>query len=62
MKSIIDMHTHTISSGHAYSTLHENVQFAKKNGIKILGLSDHGPNMPGGPQLEKVLEKTLKNI
>ena len=51
MKAIIDMHTHTVASGHAYSTLHENVQFAKKHGIKILGISDHGPDMPGGPQL-----------
>lgn len=51
MKAIVDMHTHTVASGHAYSTLHENVQFAKKHGIKILGLSDHGPNMLGGPEL-----------
>lgn len=51
MKPILDMHTHTVASGHAYSTFHENVQFAKKHGIEILGVSDHGPNMPGGPQL-----------
>ena len=51
MKAIVDMHTHTVASGHAYSTLHENIQFAKKHGIKILGLSDHGPNMLGGPDL-----------
>ena len=51
MKAIIDMHTHTVASGHAYSTIHENVQFAKKHGIKILGMSDHGPDMLGGPQL-----------
>ncbi len=67
MKAIIDMHTHTISSGHAYSTLHENVQFAKKHGIKILGLSDHGPDMPGGPALYyfdnlKVIPKEIDGV
>lgn len=51
MKAILDMHTHTVASGHAYSTFHENVQFAKKHGIKVLGVSDHGPAMEGGPAL-----------
>lgn len=67
MKAIVDMHTHTVASGHAYSTLHENIQFAKKHGIKILGLSDHGPNMPGGPELYffnnlKVIPKEIEGI
>lgn len=49
MKAIIDMHTHTVTSGHAYSTIHENIQFAKKHGMKFLGTSDHGSTMTGGP-------------
>lgn len=48
MKAIIDLHTHTISSGHAYSTVKENIEGAIENGIKILGISDHAPAMPGG--------------
>ena len=51
MKYFIDLHTHTIASGHAYSTLMENAREAYKNGIKILGVSDHGPKMPGGPHI-----------
>lgn len=47
MKAIIDLHTHTISSGHAFSTLKENVEGAKENGLKIMGLSDHAETMPG---------------
>lgn len=47
MKAIVDLHTHTISSGHAFSTLRENVQGAKDNGLKIVGLSDHAVTMPG---------------
>lgn len=46
---IIDLHTHTISSGHAYSTLEENVKGAIRNKIKVLGISDHAPDMPGAP-------------
>lgn len=48
MKALIDLHTHTISSGHAYSTVKENIDGAKENGLMILGLSDHGPAMPAG--------------
>lgn len=47
MKCILDLHTHTIASGHAYSTLSENAAAAKENGIEILGISDHAPGMPG---------------
>lgn len=49
MKALIDLHTHTIVSGHAYSTVQENIQSAIDNGLKYLGLSEHAPNMPGGP-------------
>lgn len=51
MKALIDLHTHTIASGHAYSTIKENVDGARENGIEILGISDHGPNMPGGAHI-----------
>ncbi|MEG0855617.1 MAG: phosphatase [Terrisporobacter sp.] len=51
MKAIIDLHTHALASGHAYSTVKENIEYAKKNGLKYYGLSDHGINMPGGPHL-----------
>lgn len=46
-----DLHTHTIVSGHAYSTLLENIEFCAKNGIKILGTSEHGPAMPNAPHI-----------
>lgn len=42
MKNLMDMHTHTIESVHAYSTLRENAIAAKERGLKILGTSDHG--------------------
>ena len=49
MKLIADLHVHTVSSGHAYSTLEEYVKQAKKVGLKAIGITDHGPAMPGGP-------------
>lgn len=47
MKALIDLHTHTISSGHAFSTLKENIEGAKANGLKVMGISDHAVTMPG---------------
>lgn len=49
MKYLSDLHTHSIVSGHAYTTLLENIEFCSKNGIKVLGTSEHGPTMPGAP-------------
>ncbi|MDF2882844.1 MAG: hypothetical protein K0R54_3401 [Clostridiaceae bacterium] len=51
MKYVVDTHTHTIVSGHAYTTWLENIKEASKQGIRLLGTTDHGPNMPGGPHL-----------
>jgi len=49
MNFVADLHTHTIVSGHAYSTLLENAKYASNIGLKILGATEHGPNMPGAP-------------
>ena len=49
MKLVADLHVHTISSGHAYSTLGEYVKQAKKIGLEAIAITDHGPAMPGGP-------------
>ena len=49
MKLAADLHVHTISSGHAYSTLEEYVAQAKKISLPMFAITDHGPAMPGGP-------------
>ncbi len=51
MKIIADTHCHTIASTHAYSTLYENVSYAKKNGIQYLAITDHGVAMPDSPHI-----------
>ena len=47
MKTLLDVHTHTIASGHAFSTLQEMTLAAKEKGLEILGITEHGPNIPG---------------
>ena len=49
MKYLSDLHTHSIVSVHAYSTLLENINYCAEKGIKILGTSEHAPTMPGAP-------------
>lgn len=46
MKDILDLHTHTYASGHAYNTLYEMVKSASDRGIQLFGSSDHTPAMP----------------
>ena len=49
MRIIADLHTHTLASGHAYSTINELAQAAGALGLQGLALTDHGPALPGGP-------------
>jgi len=46
-KLLLDIHTHTLASGHAYGTVRENALGAKEKGLVGLGISEHGPGMPG---------------
>ena len=46
-----DLHTHTIASTHAYSTISENCLWASKYGIKALAMTDHGMSMPDSPHI-----------
>ncbi len=41
----VDTHTHTVLSGHAWSTLNENCIAASSRGLKGLCLTEHGPAM-----------------
>ncbi|MCF0160675.1 MAG: phosphatase [Bacteroidaceae bacterium] len=47
MDTLLDLHTHTLASGHAYSTLQEMVDAAAARGIRYLGITEHGPGVPG---------------
>lgn len=47
MKFLLDTHTHTIASGHAYNTLYEMIQQAAEIGLELIGITEHAPAMPG---------------
>ena len=49
MKPLFDLHTHTLASGHAYSTLMENIEAASERGLAAMGFSEHAPTMSGAP-------------
>jgi len=48
MKIAIDTHTHTVASGHAYSTVYELALGARKSRLDGFVLTDHGPALTGG--------------
>ncbi len=67
MKLAADLHIHTVSSGHAYSTVEEYVAQAKKIGLKAIAITDHGPAMPDGPHFYhfanmRMIPEKLKGI
>ena len=43
----LDMHTHTLASGHAFSTLQEMAKAGAEKGLKLLGITEHTPGIPG---------------
>ena len=47
MKSVMDLHTHTLASGHAYNSRREMAKAASETGWEVLGITEHAPAMPG---------------
>jgi Histidinol phosphatase and related hydrolases of the PHP family len=47
MKYVLDTHTHTVASGHAYSSIREMAKAASEKNLELLGITEHAPMMPG---------------
>lgn len=47
MKFKVDTHSHTLASGHAYSTIKEMAEMAKEHGMEAIVFTEHAPEMPG---------------
>lgn len=67
MKYVLDVHVHTVSSGHAYSTLMDYVREAKLKQLELIGISDHGPEMPGAGHIfhignQRVIPQVVEGI
>ena len=50
IRDVMDTHTHTLASGHAYSTIRENAAAAAKKGLQLLAITEHAPRMVGSSQ------------
>lgn len=67
MKIIADLHTHTLASSHAYSTITENCEIARDRQLKVIALTDHAPLMPDAPHEwhaanQHVLPQTIRGV
>ncbi len=49
MKFLIDLHTHTNTTPHAYSSLEENMKVAKEKGLILVANTMHGPYLQDSP-------------
>ena len=47
-QGVVDLHTHTVASSHAYSTIYEYINMAADKGVKLIGCSDHGTELSDG--------------
>jgi len=47
MKFVVDTHTHTLASGHAFNTIQEMAIAAKEHGLETICFTEHAPQMPG---------------
>jgi len=48
MKPLIaDLHMHSILSGHAFGTIRELAAEASGRGMKVIGITEHAPGIPG---------------
>jgi putative hydrolase len=67
MRLLADLHTHTVASGHGYSTVTEVASAAATRGLELVAVTDHGPNVPGGAHLwyfwnMKVIPSVLNGV
>ncbi len=49
LKTVADLHTHSLASTHAYSTIREMAESAREKGLFALAVTDHARTAPGAP-------------
>ncbi len=60
MKILVDTHTHTVLSGHSFSTLMENARYASEIGLEGLVNTEHGPALVNaGPEFCLSVQRTV---
>ena len=63
----VDLHLHTIYSGHAFASFYETLNYASDNKMEIIAITDHGPTVDGACEaiafnLGKRAPKTFKGM
>ncbi|MDR3258923.1 MAG: phosphatase [Fusobacteriaceae bacterium] len=63
----IDLHMHTNSTPHAYSTLEENIARAIEKKMEVIAITNHGPALPDSPHWWNlknmaVIPRTVENL
>ncbi len=51
MNILTDLHTHTIATTHAYSTITENAKAASLMGLEAIAMTDHCGEVPDSPHM-----------
>ncbi len=46
---LIDLHVHTLAGCHGYSSVYENIMFAKKRKMELIEITDHGLGLDDSP-------------
>ncbi len=67
MNILTDLHTHTIATTHAYSTITENAGAAAKMGLEAIAMTDHCGEIPDSPHMWhflniRVLPKEIEGV
>lgn len=68
MKIVADLHTHSVVSAHAYSTIGENCAAAASRGLYAIATTDHGPKINDGAHpyffrgIKNVLPRTINGV
>ena len=47
MLDILDSHTHSLVSGHAYNSINEMIAQAREKGLELIAITEHAPAMLG---------------
>lgn len=67
MKILTDLHTHTVATTHAYSTITENAAAAKAKGLEAIAMTDHCGTIPDSAHIWhfmnlKALPRTIDGV
>ena len=62
MDILLDVHTHTIASGHAFSSLQEMAKSAAEKRLRLLGITEHTPGIPGTDLFQEFACRSPENV